>query len=476
MTDSLPSPVRILGESLLSVALTIGAGLILGGWLSIANLAFLFLAPVILMAGSRGLFGGLVTALFATLAFNILFVPPTFTLRVADVDNLVTLAVFALSALLASHFAARLRAQAQRAEGLAQTSARLAELTQDLAACATIDEVCALVATRVGDWTGARLRFLDVAAEDSLSPLDAAAARWSRAHDSEAGRGTDVMAGADALYLPVEGASTTLVAQLWRGSGGALITAGDRDLVRQALIRTAATLQRIAIRASEQQAAVREAVLASVGHDLRTPLTGIMAGLAALPQDEAGILDSTRAEAARLDRLVTNIIDLARLRSDAVPAASDTIDLTDAIDAATTALTARLSAHRLSVSLPPDLPLVRSDARMLHHMLINLVDNAAKFSPAGSLIAIAATAHETGVTLSISDEGRGLPHDSPAVPRRDPAEPEPGNGLGLTVVTGFARTLGIGFATGGRPDGHKGALASLHFSPALCLAPQDSAS
>lgn len=471
MSDSKISAPRLIFECLLCVGLTIGAATLAKPWLSLSNLAFLFLVPVIVVAGKRGLASGLAAALLATLAFNFFFVPPAYTLRVADVDNLVTLLVLALTATLVSQVAARLKAQAMRAEALAQVSIRLAALTQDLAACGDEQSVREIAESRIETWTGAKLCFVDPDVDEALSPLDAAAARWTLAHKVEAGRGTEVMAGADALYLPVQGISVQIVAQLWRGTGAAPVSHDHRELVRQALIRVGVALHRVTVNARLQHEAMREAVLASIGHDLRTPLTGVIAGLAALPLDADGIVESTRIQAARLERLVSNILDLARLRSDALPQAREAIDLTDAVDAVLSALANRLSSHRLDVDLSADLPLVRSDGRMLHHMLLNLLDNAAKFSEPGSLIVIEGRMTQGGARLAITDEGRGLAEFETALPKRERVESTPGSGLGLTVVSGFATTLGIGLEAANRPDGKCGAMMALTFPLAQCLAP-----
>lgn len=470
MSDSKASPPRLLTECLIGAAATVAVALLVHRWISLANLAFLFLVPVIAMAGKRGLVGGLVTALLATLAFNFVFVPPAYTFRVADVDNLVTLCVLALAAALASQFAARLRAQVDKAEALARDSERLGSLTQELACCSEASAVESVVIHRIQDWTGATVRLIDPDEEPTLSPLDAAAARWAMAHRVEAGRGSDVMSGADALYMPIDGSATPVVAQLWRDGAALPIPAGRRDLVRQALARLGATIHRVTVDAREQRDAMREAVLTSIGHDLRTPLTGIIAGLAALTPDADGFVETSRAEAARLEALVTNILDLARLRADVLPEALEAIDLTDAVDAVLSAMSARLAEHQLAVDLPATLSLVRSDPRMLHHMLLNLLDNAVKFSPPGSTITIEGRA-QAGITLSICDQGRGLVGTDNGLPKRSTIESVAGSGLGLNVVSGFAKALGIAFTASNRADREAGAQMTLTFPPALCIAP-----
>lgn len=465
--------LRMVAEALLWCGLTVAFALFIARWLSLANLAFLFLGPVIIMAGRRGLAGGLLTALMATAGFNFFLVPPAYTLRVADIDNLVTLLVLAATAVLASHFAARLNAQAERAEALALTSIRLADLSERLAASRDAETAKSLASILLAEWTGAQVQLLTGQQADALSPMDSAAARWALSHQAEAGRGSDVMAAADALYMAVGGAGNQVVAQFWCETGRVPVLPESRDLVRQALIRLGVTLSRMAADARQHHDQMRETVLASIGHDLRTPLTGIITGLAAIPEDAQGVVAATRAEARRMEQLVSNILDLARLRSGAMPAGLEPLDLTDAVDAVLSALAGRLQGHKVSVSLAPDLPLLRSNARMLHHLLLNLIDNAAKFSMAGTEIGISGQLQNGDVVLAITDQGRGLPDGGPDLPVRRADDPVPGSGLGLMVVTGFAKALGLAFTAHNRSDGETGACMQIVFPQVLCIAVKD---
>lgn len=454
--------------SLFAVIIALSLAMVVHPWLGLANLAFLFLVPVIVMAGRRGIWPGLLTATFATLSFNFFLVPPAYTLRVADLDNVVTLGVFALAAIFVSQFASRLKQQASRAEQLAADSDALALLAQELATNSDGEALLNILKARLENWTGCAVRLIDGNSEAldkaGLSPMDNAAAEWSIAHFVPAGRGSSVMAGADALYLPMPvGTEKSYVVQFWHGDGGTPVSPARLGFVKQvitlggdALHRQLVNQQQYALVARQHQDAMRDALLATISHDLRTPLTTILVGLSALRPDKEGTLDAVRAEAKRLDHMVGNLLELARLQADALPGTIEPVDLTDVIDAAVCAMEKSLSEHRLNIAIAADLPLVRSDGRMLHHMVINLIDNACKYSPAETAIHI--TAHMEGdeVALSVADQGRGLTGelaDMVAVFRRGQNIGQvTGNGLGLAVVDGFARALGLRVSAMNRND------------------------
>lgn len=451
------------GLALLAIAATgacVALGLLLRPSVGLTNLAFLFLLPVVAMAGRGGLAAGLLTATLAALAYNFVFVPPTFTLHVAQFDNLMTLGMFALTALAVSQFAARLKSQAARAGQLAADSALLAQLSQDLSKVRDETGLEALLASRLAGWTGAHVQILTPARIESpnagLSPLDHSAAQWAISHGEPAGKGAPVMAGADALFLPMESSpDEARLVQFWSGDSREPVSANAMPLIVQAVSRGGAALQRARtmqrqadLDARKRQDAMREALLASISHDLRTPLTAIRAGLDALPPDPAGVLAATQAQAGRLERMVTNLLDLARLGADALTLAHQATDLTDAVDAATRDMAQQLAGRPLSVSIEPDLPLVRTDPRMLHHMLINLIENGCKYSPDGAPITITARREGKTILLSITDCGAGLP-EQPGEDlfarflRGANADQVPGSGLGLAVVDGFAAALGL---------------------------------
>jgi two-component system sensor histidine kinase KdpD len=223
----------------------------------------------------------------------------------------------------------------------------------------------------------------------------------------------------------------------------------------------------------QQRDDLRATLIAALGHDLRTPLTGVVAAAETLARDHAGSAeaDCLRESAWRLHRLFNNLVEMTRIEGGSLAVRAEALDLTDVVAAALRDLRLALAEHQLAVLLPPALPLVAADQHMLHHVLINLLDNASKYSPAGSTITIEATRSGRGLSLAILDEGPGLPpgeemqlfqrfHRVAGSDRKD------GSGLGLAIVKGFAEAMGLGVSALNRPD-HRGSSFVLAWSEAL---------
>jgi two-component system, OmpR family, sensor histidine kinase KdpD len=485
--STIVSPVlAAIASAVAMLAACILIGIFIEPFIGLANLAFLFLLPVVAIAGRFGLAAGLATAAATTLCFNFAFVPPRWTLHVARIDNVVTLVMLAATAVLVSHFAARLKAQAERARQLADDSALLSQLSFDLSQLGDIETLRQYLCTQLERVTGAQVQLIDsmhCAAQDwRLGPLDHSAATWALSHGEAAGRGTALLAGADALFLPVAiGGDDRWLAQFWRGDAHPPVSTGRLSLVEQMLTRGGEAIhrahvmhQQADIEARQSEDNMRETLLASISHDLRTPLTGICAGLDALPHDPDGVVEATRAEAARLQRMVSNLLDLARIRANAVALTREATDLTDAIDAAIAAMERPLRTHRVDIEIEPQLPLVQTDPRLLHHMLINLIENACKFSPEDAPVTISAVRSGADIHLSVIDCGPGLPDMAGSdmfgrFQRGTNADRVPGSGLGLAVVAGFAQAIGVSISAATEIGPHAGSRLIIGFPASLCL-------
>jgi two-component system, OmpR family, sensor histidine kinase KdpD len=478
---------RGLPLALSIIALVTVAAVLLSGILSLANLAFLFLLPVIAVSGRHGLLPGLLTATFSAVAFNFFLVPPLHTLHIADADNLVTFAILLVVALAVSHFAARLQAQASAArqkanesEALARFTMRLGEQSDDAAMRECLAETlksetdCTVI---VGD--------SDVAIKElhSSSPLDLSAARWALAHGDMAGRGAATMGSADSLFLSAKtGEERALLVQFWRGDALAPVSPPQFPFVQMLSDRCGEAIERLHVAnarrmldARERHDAMRDALLASFGHDMRTPLTTIKSGLDGLAADpaDASALAAAHGGAARLEWLFTNLVDLARIRAGAVSLKLEAVDVTEAVASALDALSRQTAKREIALHIPQAMPLVRTDARLLHHILVNLIDNACKHTPANGALEIAAGHDDTGLTLSVRDSGPGLGsvdgrHLFAAFERGENGDKMPGAGLGLAIVAGFAKALEIA-VTGANRAGGIGAEFVLRFPAAMVM-------
>lgn len=343
MTPRSPFGLQQIVEGTALVAAVTLVAHLAAGHLGLANLALLYLLPVMLAAGRSGLGTGLFTAAIATLAFNFFLVPPRYTLVIADPNNLVTMLLLFGVALVVSQLSARIRVQAARAERLA----------------------------------------------------------------------------------------------------------GDR-----------------------QREAFREALLSSISHDLRTPITAIRAGLETLDADSQGgdAVIALKTETRRLEHMVTNLLDMTRIGAGAATPRDDVIDLTDTIMAAVEAMP-RSARGTISVTVPADLPLVRADPAMLHHMIVNLADNALRHGH-GIDMTIAVEPSPDRLLLHVADRGPGVTpghEDHIFQPFRGGGiSNAEGSGLGLAIVRGFGDAMGLETGMAHRDDG-PGTIFTIGFPPRLLV-------
>lgn len=485
--ESRYSMVRWLPLGMAAIAMVTVAAILLSGQLSLANIAFLFLLPVIAVSGRHGLLPGLMTAALSTVAFNFFLVPPRYTLHIADADDVVTLAILLAVALAVSNFAARLQAQASLAQQRAAESDALARLTMDLGRQPHETAMRHCLAETLTRETGSTVTVGDAReALDGLasaSPIDLAAARWALAHGDIAGRGAATMASADSLFLSSKaGGDRSLLVQFWRGDTLTPVPAARQPFVQAMANRCGEAIERLGVaearrslEARERQDAMRDALLASFSHDMRTPLTTIKSGLSGLAADphNGGALEAAREGADRLEWLFSNLVDLARIRAGALSLQLEAVDLTEAVASALDALKRQTEDRDIALDIPEWTPLVRTDARLLHHILVNLIDNGCKYSPPSSMIEIAAREEDAGLALDIRDAGPGLGNTTDTelfmpFERGGNSDRKPGTGLGLAIVAGFAKALGLPVSGRNRTD-RTGAVFTVRFPSAIVI-------
>jgi two-component system, OmpR family, sensor histidine kinase KdpD len=295
------------------------------------------------------------------------------------------------------------------------------------------------------------------------------------------GRGSPRLSPADWLFFPVKSGAKVLAAMgLARDDGRAPVDDEQLPLLLNLLDTTALALERSDLgRQMQDIASLRErdrlrgALLSSVGHDLRTPLTAIVAAAGELRQAEApaGLVDTIDAESGKLGRYIANLLDMARIEAGSIRLHEEPVDLVDAVGAATRDLKQALSGRDVAIDLPADLPLVRADPHLLHHCLLNLIDNAVRYTPAGSGVRISGQQVGGGVSLSVVDQGPGLPNEGRGIfdrfQRIAGSDREGGAGLGLAIVKGFADAMG--FSVEARTNEGGGATFALHFPSGLAV-------
>lgn len=479
-------------SGLLFVAATAVAAKLVEPWLGYAGLDLLFLVPVVSTAARFGMGPGLVAALAAGTAYNFLFLPPVFTFIVYDPRNAITVVMLVAVGLATSRLAARMRGAAALSAKSARENAALARFAAQLGALSDAEATARAVCAEVGGLLGARavmladgedgVRILASEPEGAaLGPTDRAAAQWSLERGEATGVGTATLTGSPWQFRPLATAMGTLAVLGLRHPAGGHPIPPDRVALAAGLIDQAALAherlrleaQMSEVRATRERDSLRAALLASLSHDLRTPLTAVTAAAEALGPTggDPELVETIRSEARRLDRFLGDLLQVTRIEDGAVTPALEPVDLTDAVRGVLRDLVGPLGAREVAVDVAPDLPLVRADPVLLGHALLNLVDNAAKYSPVDAPIEIRAHDRGRSLVLSVRDRGPGLPPGAERAIfdrfRRGQASDRTGGaGLGLAIVKGFASAMGLGVRAANAPGG--GARFSIVF-PAEAL-------
>lgn len=472
------------------VAASTGLGLLIAPQWGNSPVDLLYLPPVLFAASLYGLRPAMVACVASALAFNFFFTEPVHSLAVHSPADIVTMLMLLAVALVVSQLAARMREQARIAAANAARNATIAGFAGRLLPCHDAKGIGAVTCRELSSLFDANAvlfaegEMIAAAPDDArLTPADIAAASWVLEHGLTAGRGAPRLNPAEWLFFPVKSAARTLAALgLARGDGRPPVADERLPLLESLLDQTALALERAAleremrgVESLRERDRLRGALLSSVGHDLRTPLTAIAAAAAELRRAQTGdnkaLVATLEAETATLDRYISNLLDMARIEAGAIRLKCEPTDLVDAVSAATRDLHRSLAGRSVTVDLPADLPLVRADPHLLHHCLINIIDNAARHSEEGAPITIAACRNPDGVSLSVQDQGPGLPGEGGDLDRFahiSGTDRTGGAGLGLAIVKGFAEAMGLSVAATNRFDG-KGALVTLQFPEALVL-------
>ncbi|WP_018075760.1 sensor histidine kinase [Novosphingobium nitrogenifigens] len=319
-----------------------------------------------------------------------------------------------------------------------------------------------------------------IPARGDLDLIDGVAARWAFDTARPTGPGSDSMAVSEWHFHPVRGGNVAhAVLGVAREDAGTPLGPTQLPLLASLLDQAGLALARITVEEEmlalgkiQERDRLRAALLSSIGHDLRTPLTTVLGMLRAIRPEtpvQQSQLDMARGEAERLDRFVANLIDMVRIETGGLDRALEPVDLSEAVTAALDDLRRVLGGHRIAVEVSRDLPLVLADPVLLHHCLINLIDNAAKHGGSRGKVVVRARAAGEGLALSVLDEGPGIrPGEEQRVfgmfTRLEGSDRRGGTGLGLAIVKGFAQAMGMEVAAANRLEG-QGAVFTLLIPP-----------
>jgi two-component system sensor histidine kinase KdpD len=440
-----------------SIATTMVAG-VLFRYFELANIAMVFLLTVVLVGALWGRGPAVLAALLNVLAFDFFFVPPRFSFAVSDVQYLLTFGVMLAVGLITGQLTAGVRYQARVAGHREERARTLYEFSRDLAGLLTTEQVVETAESFMARTFRARVALILPDEGGRLvapmrNPVDVATAQWSYDRAEPAGAGTDTLPANDFLFLPLKAPMRTrgVLAIRPERSRDLMIPEQRRQYETFAAL-TAIALERVHYVDVARDALVkiegerlRNSLLSALSHDLRTPLAALL-GLSEslmltqpkLSEQQAEIARTLGAETQRLIALVNNLLDMARIQSGEVRLNLQWHPLEEVVGSALRSMRAALGDRRVTVELAPDLPLVQMDAVLVERVLVNLLENISKYTPAGADVRIAARTQADMLEVSVEDDGPGIAKGTEEAifekfARGEKETATPGVGLGLAI-------------------------------------------
>ncbi len=439
----------------------------------LSNIVMVFLLAVVAVALLFGRGPAVLAAIVNVLAFDFFFVPPQFTFAVSDAQYVFTFAVMLIVGLVVGQLTARLGYQAKFASQGEERARRMFEMARELSAALAPEQVSEIGERFVAATIRGRTAVLMLDEDESLRPLvvdetrpdvDMAIARWCVDHAEPAGIGTDTLPAAGKLYLPLKAPVRTRgVLVVEAANAGELMIPEPRRLLETCAALIAIALERVHFVTVAQRTLVdmeserlRNSVLAALSHDLRTPLTALVGLSETLAQelareprtgDGATKALAIREQARRTAQLVDNLLEMARLEAGRVNVRRDWQSIEELAGSALAALEPSLAGRPVAVELPVNLPLVACDGALIERVLVNLIENATKYTPAGSPIRIAARQSDGMIEVAVEDRGPGLPAGRERAifdkfTRGERESVVPGVGLGLAICRAIVEAHG----------------------------------
>lgn len=464
-------PHRPLGRYLISaalVALSTLFGVSVRGDFEPTNLVMLYLAAVVVSAIFLGRGPSLLAAILGVLAFDFFLIPPYLTFAVSDTQYLITFAALFVISLVISSLTARVREQAEAATRREKQTSALYNLGRDLTTASNLESVAQIIISHINQ-TFEREVVIFLPESGHIRPFasspgyradenELAVAAWSFEHDQPAGRGIDTLPAAGIRCHPLK-TSNGLVGVLGvrPKEMGSFLNPEQRQTLAAFANQAALAIERASLAEQARQAELLQAaeklqtaLLNSISHDLRTPLVSITGALTSLDEqadtlnDEyrRSLIGTAREEADRLNRLVGNLLSMTRIESGAIKLNREPGDLQDVIGTALEQLGKRIAGREINVNVPDGFPLIPMDFTLIVQVVVNLLENAVKYSPKESRIEVVVSQDDPNARLEIADRGVGIPSDDltrvfDKFYRVQRPESVSGTGLGLSISKGI---------------------------------------
>lgn len=459
----------------LSVAVAVGVGEAITHFVGFPNVSMIFLAAVVFCAVRRGMRSSIFAAFLSFLAYNYFFIEPIYTLSIIGGHDLFALMMFLVVAVAMGGTAGRTRDRAIATRSRFRAMQLLYAFTGKLGGAAKLDDVSWVVTNHVATHLEGHSMLLlpqngelSIAAafppEDELETSDWAAARWCFAQGEPTGLGTATLPNVPWRFRPILAPRGTIgVIGLLPNPDRPMMTAEDFRMLDTLADQAAVAIERAQLAGEIAEAQLtaeterlRTALLSSISHDLRTPLSSILGSATSLASygeslnegEKRDLLSAIQEEAERLNRYVANLLDMTRLEGGALDIRRDWVDLAELCVGAIDRVAKIAPDRHIERRIAADLPAMLLDFVLMEQALFNILDNAVKYSPAGSPILVEAEKSGSDVVIAVTDAGPGVPPEDlerifdkfqrVQLPQQHAA----GTGLGLSICRGFVSAMG----------------------------------
>ncbi len=423
--------------SILTVATCTGIAGLMIPYFEQVDLVMVYLLGIVIIANRTSIWPTMFGTLLSIAAFDFFFVPPQYTFAVNDVRHFVTFIVMFVVSFVISRLTLRVRQQAEAARMRERRTAALYNLSRDLVRERGTERLSEIAVKHIAEVFDCQVVILapdeqnrlaiSVSGPSTFTPdqQELSVAQWVYEHRQPAGLSTDTLPGAKALYLPLiaSGGPAGVVGIMPRIAG---VTFEPEQLhyleafANQAAIALERSFLAVATQSALLKAeteSLRNTLLSSISHDLRTPLSAITGAATTLLQQDVTIdqrnrqelLQTIQEEAEHLNRIMKNVLDMTRLESGAITVNKEWQPLEEIVGAVLNRLGERLSDHPVMVNLQGNLPLIPFDSLLLEQVFMNLFDNAIKYSPKGTPLQLSASESFYTVTVELADRGSGIP-------------------------------------------------------------------
>ncbi|HLY28361.1 MAG TPA: DUF4118 domain-containing protein [Aggregatilineales bacterium] len=476
---------RAYAKALLIVLTCTGLAGLMFSYFSLPNLILVYLVGVVVVAVRFGRGPSILASVLSVAAFDFFFVPPFMTFAVSDTEYLWTFATMLLVALIVSNLTARIKDQAELARERERRTANLYAMSREFASSRSTDNLVTIASHHIAEVFHTQVVLLLPDASHklvaqrtknapALDDHEQGVAQWVYEHSQVAGAGTKTLPGSKGVYLPLLASQGVagVIGVYPADPGSTTIVPDLMSLLETFANQTALAIERARLAEETEQTRLeietermRNALLSSVSHDLRTPLVSITGAVSSLLDNEDSLDRQSRhdlaqvayEEADRLNRLLGNLLDMTRLESGGIHVEKEWQMLDEVVGMTLTYLDNRIARHPITLAIPPDLPFVPIDGVLIEQVLLNLLDNAIKYTPEDSPIQLSARAQDHAVLVEVADHGPGLPagNEERVFDKFFRGRPTSagGVGLGLTICRGIVEAHGGRIWAENRPEG-----------------------